>query len=49
MLVYHGDKLTPIRYTDSDFKSYANFRKSTSRYVFTLGGTSVSWRSIKQS
>ena len=49
MLVYHGDELAPIRYTDSDFQSYAYLRKSTSGSVFTLGGAVVSWRSIKQS
>ena len=49
MLVYHGDELSPIRYTDSDFQSDVNLRKSTFGYVFTLGGATVSWRSIKQS
>ena len=47
MLVYHGDELTPIRYTDSDFQLDADLRKSTSGYVFTLDGATVSWRSIK--
>ena len=46
MLVYHGDELALIGYTDSDFQSDADLRKSTSRYVFTLGGAAVSWRSI---
>ena len=49
MLVYHGDDLAPIGYTDSDFQSDADLRKSTSGYFFTLGGATVSWRSIKQS
>ena len=49
MLVYHGDELTPIGYTDSNFQSDADLRKSTFGYVFTLGGVAVSWRSIKQS
>ena len=35
----------PIGYTNSDFQS----KKSTSGYVFTLGGRAVSWRSVKQS
>ena len=39
----------PIGYTDSDFQSDIESRKSTSGYVFTLGGEAVSWRSIKQS
>ena len=47
MLVYYGNELAPIGYIDSDFQSYADLRKSTSGYVFTLGGTVVSWRSIK--
>ena len=38
MLVYHGDELVPIRYTNFEFQSDADLRKSTSRYVFTLGG-----------
>ena len=33
MLVYHGDELAPIGYTDSDFQSNADLRKSTSGYV----------------
>ena len=49
MLVYHGNELTPIGYNDFDFQSNSNLRKSTSRYVFTLGGATASWRSIKQS
>ena len=49
MLVYHGNELVPIGYTDSDFQSDAYLKKSTSGYVFTLGGSVISWRSIKQS
>ena len=49
MVVYHGDELAPIGYTDYDFQSYAYLRKSTSGYVFTLSGVAVSWRSIKKS
>ncbi|XP_070032766.1 secreted RxLR effector protein 161-like [Nicotiana tomentosiformis] len=49
MLVYHSGNLAPIGYTDSDFQSDRDSRKSTSRYVFTLGGGAISWRSIKQS
>ena len=40
MLLYHGDELAPIGYTNSDFQSYADLRK----YVAT-----VSWKSNKQS
>ena len=49
MLVYHGDELAPIGYTDSNFSSDADLRKSTSGYVFTMGGAVVGWRSIKKS
>ena len=48
MLVYHSDELVPIGYTDSDFQSDMDSRKSTSGNVFTLGGGSIVWRSIKQ-
>ena len=49
MLVYHGDELAHIGYNDSHFQSDADLRKSTSGYVFTLGGVAVSWRRMKQS
>ena len=49
MLVYHCEDLIPIGYTDSDFQSNIDFKKSTSGYVFTLGGGAISWRSVKQS
>ena len=39
----------PIGYTDFDFQSDIESRKSTFGYVFTLGGGAVSWRSVKQS
>ncbi|PON89726.1 hypothetical protein TorRG33x02_145600, partial [Trema orientale] len=41
--------LIPTGYTDSDFQSDKNARKSTSGSVFTLGGGAVIWRSVKQS
>ena len=49
MLVYQDEILVPIGYTDSDFQSDIESKKSTSGYVFTLGGGAVSWRSVKQS
>ena len=49
MLVYHCKDLILIRYTDSDFQSNLDFRKSTSSCVFTLGGGAISWRSVRQS
>ncbi|KAL6544029.1 hypothetical protein OROGR_010526 [Orobanche gracilis] len=48
MLVYQSDTLCPVRYTDSDFSSDKEKSKSTSGYVFTLGGGAISWRSVKQ-
>jgi len=47
-LVYTSQDLTPIGYTDSDFMSDVESRKSTSGFVFTLGGGAVSWQSTKQ-
>ena len=38
-----------IGYTNSDFQSDLNFRKSTSGCVFTLGGGAICRRSVKQS
>lgn len=49
MLVYSGEDLTPLGYTDSDFQTDKDSRKSTSGSVFTLGGGAIVWRSIKQS
>ncbi|RVW36992.1 Retrovirus-related Pol polyprotein from transposon TNT 1-94 [Vitis vinifera] len=48
MLVYSGRELIPIGYTDSDFQSDRDSRKSTSGAVFTLGGGAIIWRSVKQ-
>ena len=41
MLVYLGGDLNPIGYTDSDFQSDKDSRKSTSGSIFTLGGRAV--------
>ena len=49
MLVYQCEDLITIGYTDFDFQLDLDFRKSTSGYVFTLGGGAISWRSVKQS
>ena len=48
MLVYSGMDLTPIGYTDSDFQTCKDSRRSTSGSVFVLGGGAIVWRSIKQ-
>ena len=47
MLVYSGSDLNLLGYTDSDFQSDIDSRKSTSGSVFTLGGGAIVWRSIK--
>ena len=47
MLVYQADDLLPVGYTDSDFQSDRDNSKSTSGYVFTLGGGAIAWRSVK--
>ncbi|XP_058211498.1 secreted RxLR effector protein 161-like [Rhododendron vialii] len=44
-----SDHLDVIKYSDSDFASYHDSRKSTSGYVFLLAGGTVSWKSVKQS
>ena len=49
MLVYWCEDLIPIGYTNSDFQSDLDFRKSTSGCVFTLGGGAITRRSVKQS
>ena len=49
ILVYYVDDLRPPGYTDSNFQSDKDSRKSTSGLVFTLGGGAIVWRSIKQS
>ncbi|KAA0054500.1 gag/pol protein [Cucumis melo var. makuwa] len=48
MLVYGSKDLILTRYTDSDFQTNRDSRKSTSGLVFTLNGGVVVWRSIKQ-
>ena len=48
MLVYLSQDLIPIEYTNYDFQSDKDTRKSTSRSVFTLGGGTIVWRSTKQ-
>ena len=48
MLVYSGMDSTPIGYTDSDFQTCRDSRKSTSGCVFGFGGIAIVWRSVKQ-
>ncbi|KAA0032993.1 gag/pol protein [Cucumis melo var. makuwa] len=49
MLMYGSKDLIITGYTDSDFQTDKDHRKSTSGSVFTLNGGAVVWRSIKQS
>ncbi|KAA0041899.1 retrovirus-related pol polyprotein from transposon tnt 1-94 [Cucumis melo var. makuwa] len=49
MLVYGSKDLILTGYTDSDFQTDKDARKSTSGSIFTLNGGAVIWRSIKQS
>ena len=48
MLVNHYNELLLLGYMDPDFKSNRDSRKSIYKFVFTLGGGVVSWRSMKQ-
>ena len=47
-LIYSGFDLKLEGYTDSNFQSDPDDSKSISRYVFTLYGSAVSWKSFKQ-
>ena len=49
ILVYRCEDLILIGYTDLDFQSDLDFKKSTLGCVFTLGGGAISWRNVKQS
>src|ERR1051325_6640353 len=48
MLVYGAKDLILTGYTNSDFQTDKDSKKSTSRSVFTLNGGTVLWHSIKQ-
>uniref|UniRef100_A0A2N9GLJ0 Integrase catalytic domain-containing protein n=1 Tax=Fagus sylvatica TaxID=28930 RepID=A0A2N9GLJ0_FAGSY len=48
-LCYHGGDLRLIGYSDADWASDKDERKSTSGYAFILGSGAVSWCSKKQS
>ncbi|RVW72884.1 Retrovirus-related Pol polyprotein from transposon TNT 1-94 [Vitis vinifera] len=42
------NNLEVVGYSDSDFASCVDSRKSTFGYIFILAGGAISWRSIKQ-
>ncbi|PKA59681.1 Retrovirus-related Pol polyprotein from transposon TNT 1-94 [Apostasia shenzhenica] len=44
-LCYKRDKVILEGYVDADHGGDLDYRKSTSGYVFTLGGTAISWMS----
>jgi hypothetical protein len=49
MLTYiRSDILEIIGYSDADYAGDRDDRKYTSRFVFTLVGGAISWRSSKQ-
>ena len=48
-LTFRSNNLTKVQgYTDSDYVGNTDNRKSTSGYVFTYGGGTISWRSKLQ-
>jgi len=50
MLTYRKSyHIEVIGYTDSDFASCVDTRKSTFGYVYLLAGGEISWKSAKQS
>ena len=49
MLTYRrSDHFEVIGYSDSDFARCQDSRRSTSGYIYLLGGGAISWRSAKQ-
>ena len=48
MLTYGSSNLTLVGYTNSNFMSNMDIKKSTFEYMFTLGGATICCRSIKQ-
>ena len=50
MLTYQRfDHLEITGYSNSDFASYHDSRRSPSYYVFMLAEAAISWKSVKQS
>lgn len=44
-----GESSPLVGYVDADFEANIDTRKSLTGYVFTLFGTTISWRSTYQS
>ncbi|CAL9021697.1 unnamed protein product, partial [Prunus brigantina] len=50
MLVFRRtDKLELVGYCDADFAGCADTARSTSSFVFMMGGGAVAWKSVKRS
>ncbi|XP_070054489.1 secreted RxLR effector protein 161-like [Nicotiana tomentosiformis] len=51
MSLFYGNNCSPdlVGYVDAEYLSYPHKARSQTGYVFTCGGTTISWRSIKQS
>ena len=47
-ILYSGFSTVLEGYNDANWVSYSDEIKSTSRYVFTLGGDAVVWKSTKE-
>jgi hypothetical protein len=46
---YHGDLgFTPVGYSDADYAGCKDTRRSTSGYIFLMGGGAISWCSKRQ-
>ena len=49
MLMYRQtENLDLVGYSEADFASCVDSRKSTSGYIFIMAGGAISWRSVKQ-
>ena len=49
MLTYrHTDTLEVVGFSDSDYVSCVDDKKSTSAYIFMMAEGVVSWKSVKQ-
>ena len=49
ILMFQSDELVPKGYIYLDFQSDKDSHKSIFGFVFTFGGTTLNWKSVKQS
>jgi len=47
-LAFRGSIQPLVGYTDSDWAGDPDTRRSTSRYIFNIGSTAISWSSKRQ-